>query len=358
MHDRKTVLIPALFPDPVGDRMLAEDDHVEAVYALSEAERALGYRPASRLDLREVAMAEALRERLPTAHALHCLGVRGHLHVDRELIASAERLEVLFIAAAGTDRIDVDAATEHGVVVVNAPGANAAGVAEHALGLMLSLARRVAETDRHAHRERRIAMTRVLETPPGLSLIAGKTVGLVGCGASGSELAWRCAALGAEVIGFDPRLGRARAGDAPIRRVDSLRELLTRADHVSLHVPLTSDTAGMIGARELALMKPTAFFVNTARGACVDTAALTAALRERSIAGAALDVTDPEPLPDGHELFDLDNVVLTPHIAGYSPETNRAATVAAVGAALAALRGVRPHHIVNPQAWRGDTARV
>jgi D-3-phosphoglycerate dehydrogenase len=341
----KSILIPALLPDPVGDRMLAAADGVRVIYALDEAERAHGYRPAARLAARDAAWERACVEQLPRVHALHCLGVRGHLPVTRELLDRAPYLEVLFIAASGTDKIDLAAAAERGITVVSAGGANAVGVAEHALGLMLALTRRIADSDRFAHRERRVSTTRLLETMPPLSLLSGRTIGIVGLGSIGRALAGRCRlGLGMDVLAYDPHVSTANPG---VRLVDTLEELLQRADHVSLHTPLTAATAGLIGARELALMKPTAYLINTARGGVVDTDALVAALRAGTIAGAGLDVTDPEPLPDGHPLFDCENVVLTPHVGGSSPELNRAVTAAAVSGALQAL------HI--PHRERGES---
>jgi phosphoglycerate dehydrogenase-like enzyme len=334
----KSILIPALLPDPVGDQMLAAADGVRVIYALKASERALGYRPAARLAARDAAWERARDEHLPHVHALHCLGVRGHLKVTRDLLDCAPNLEVLFIAASGIDQIDGAAAAERGIAVVNAPGANAAGVAEHALGLLLALTRRIADSDRFAHRERRAEKTRLLETMPPLSLLSGRTLGVVGLGSIGRALARR-ARLGfdMEVIAFDPYA----PSEAGVRRVDTLDELLAQADHVSLHTPLTAATTRLIGARELALMKPTAYLINTARGAAVDTDALVAALRDGTIAGAGLDVTDPEPLPPGHRLFAGENVVLTPHVGGLSPESNRAATVTAVSGALQALNRTR-----------------
>jgi phosphoglycerate dehydrogenase-like enzyme len=126
---------------------------------------------------------------------------------------------------------------------------------------------------------------------------------------------------------------------------------LARADFVSINTPFTAETESLIGARELAAMKPSAFLVNTARGKVVDSDALVAALRDGTIAGAGLDVTDPEPLPAGHPLFDLDNVILTPHLGGNASEVFRASSMTPVRLALDALRGKRPRHLVNPQAW-------
>lgn len=345
----KSILIPALLPDPVGDRMLAAADDVRVIYALDEAERAHGYRPAARLAARDAAWERASAEHLPHVHALHCLGVRGHLPVTRALLDRATHLEVLFIAASGTDKIDLPAAAERGIAVVNAPGANADGVAEHALGLLLALTRRIADSDRFAHRERRADMTRLLETMPPLSLLSGRTLGVIGLGSIGRALARRCRlGLGMDVIAYDPFAGPTDG----VRLVDTLDELLASADHVSIHTPLTETTTHLIGARELALMKPTAYLINTARGAAVDTGALVEALQAGTIAGAGLDVTDPEPLPANHPLFDCENVVLTPHVGGLSPELNRAATIAAVTGALRALqRGVSHVH-------SGPAARV
>jgi phosphoglycerate dehydrogenase-like enzyme len=190
------------------------------------------------------------------------------------------------------------------------------------------------------------------------SMLTGKTLGIVGYGFVGRTLAGMCrAAFNMKVLVFDPLFDPIEASRQGVEMIDDLGDLLGRCDFVSLNAPLNEHTRGMIGAAQLKLMKKSAYLINTGRGPIVDTDALVQALRERMIAGAGLDVTDPEPLPPGHPLFDLDNVILTPHLAGNAPETFRASAVTASGLALDVLRGKRPLHIVNPAAWERLQAR-
>jgi D-3-phosphoglycerate dehydrogenase len=351
----KKVLIPGMLPHPDGDALLAAAPDVEVIYAQSETERAHGYFAPERLELRRAALAAALDRWLPEVHAMHCLGVGGHLPVTGEMIRRAQHLEVLFVASSGTDKIDVATATALGVLVINAPGANAPAVAEHAVGLMLSLARRIADSDRVAHAERRIIPGRLAVTAPALSVLSGKTLGLVGYGHIGREVARICrVAFGMRILAFDPYAHEIE--DAEL--YDDLHALLPECDVVSVHAPLTDATRGMLGAAELELMKPSAYLVNTSRGGTIDTAALVEALETRTIAGAGLDVTDPEPLPDGHPLFGLENVILTPHSGGNSPEMMGPMSTTAVELTLTALRGERPAELVNPAAWERRRVRA
>jgi phosphoglycerate dehydrogenase-like enzyme len=264
----------------------------------------------------------------------------------------AALLEVVFISAAGTDKIDVRAATERGILVINAAGANAPAVAEHAVGLMLALCRRIADTDRVAHETKKVDAMRVMQTPPRLSLLRGKTLTIIGFGFIGRTIAQICRqGFGMHVVAFDPFFDSIEAERLGVSLVDDLDEALAAGDFVSVNTPFNAQTAALIGARELAIMKDSAYLVNTARGGVVDPDALLVALRDRTIAGAALDVTEPEPLPPGHPLFDLDNVILTPHVGGNASEVFRASSVTPVRLLLEALRGGHPRHLINPSAW-------
>jgi D-3-phosphoglycerate dehydrogenase len=160
-----------------------------------------------------------------------------------------------------------------------------------------------------------------------------------------------------QVVAFDPYFDSIEAERLGVTLVDDLDQALAAADFVSVNTPFNAQTAALIGAKELAVMKDTAYLVNTARGGVVDPDALLAALRDRTIAGAALDVTEPEPLPPGHPLFDLDNVILTPHMGGNAPEVFRASSVTPVRLLLEALRGGRPRHLINPSAWARHVER-
>lgn len=352
MAQPKKVLIPTFLLHPDADALLADAPDVEVVYALDETERAIGIAGIGRAAQREAAVAAALERHLPDIHALHAIGPLGHLPVTAEMFARAEHLEVVFISAAGTDKIDVPAATRHGVVVVNGVGANAPAVAEQAVGLMLALCRRIADTDRHAHADKHVDPLRVMQSPPPLSLLQGKTLLVVGYGFIGRTITQICRdGFGMRVLAFDPYFDPIEAERQGVTMVENLAEGLAAADVVSLNTPLSVETSALIGSKELAAMKPSAYLVNTARGPVVDTDALVEALAGGVIAGAGLDVTDPEPLPDGHPLFDLDNVVLTPHVGGNAPEVFRASSMTPVRLTLEALRGRRPRHMINPEAW-------
>jgi D-3-phosphoglycerate dehydrogenase len=355
---RKKVLIPTFLLHPDADALLANSGDVEVIYGLDEAERAIGLGGTDRFELRQRAVAEALDRYLGEVHALHAMGPGGHLPVTSEMLQRASLLEVVFISAAGTDKIDVPAATELGILVINAVGANAPAVAEHAVGLMLALCRRIADTDRLAHATKKVDAMRVMQTPPRLSLLRDKTLTIVGFGFIGRTIAQICAqGFGMHVLAYDPFFDAIEAERLGVTIVEDLHEALAAADFVSVNTPFNPETAALIGAKELKTMKSSAFLVNTARGGVVDPDALLAALRDRTIAGAALDVTEPEPLPPDHPLFDLDNVILTPHVGGNASEVFRASSVTPVRLLLQALRGERPRHLINPHAWSRHVER-
>jgi D-3-phosphoglycerate dehydrogenase len=355
---RKQVLIPTFLLHPDATRLLEEADDIEVVYALDPEERALGIAGAGRREVRQQAVAAALEQHLGAVNALHALGPGGHMPVTAAMLDRAAHLEVVFISAAGTDRIDVASATELGILVINAVGANAPAVAEHAVGLMLALCRRICDTDRDAHAHKRVDPLRVVQTPPPLSLLGGKVLAVIGYGFVGRSIADIVQrGFGMEVIAYDPYFDPIEAERQGVRILDDLHAVLRSADFVSINTPFGAETAALIGAAELSAMRPTAFLVNTARGGVVDAEALLKALTAGTIAGAALDVTDPEPLPDGHPFFDLDNVVLTPHVGGNAPEVFRASSVTPVRLTLDALRGRRPRHLVNPGAWERHVDR-
>jgi D-3-phosphoglycerate dehydrogenase len=355
---RKKVLIPTFLLHPDADALLESAEDIEVIYGLDEAERAIGLGGTDRFAQRDQAVKVALDRYLGEVHALHAMGPGGHLPVSAEMFERAALLEVVFISAAGTDKIDVNAATERGILVINAAGANAPAVAEHAVGLMLALCRRIADTDRVAHETKKVDAMRVMQTPPRLSLLRGKTLTIIGFGFIGRTIAQICRqGFGMHVVAFDPFFDSIEAERLGVTLVEDLDEALAAGDFVSVNTPFNAQTAALIGARELAIMKDSAYLVNTARGGVVDPDALLVALRDRTIAGAALDVTEPEPLPPGHPLFDLDNVILTPHVGGNASEVFRASSVTPVRLLLEALRGGRPRHLINPSAWSRHVER-
>ena len=266
------------------------------------------------------------------------LVVRGRTRVTSGVLSSAApRLKVVGRAGVGVDNIDLEAAARIGVIVVNAPLASTTSVAEHTLALMLSLARRIPDADRSLRRgEWRKAELEGVE-------LSGRTLGIIGVGRIGSALAARARALGMHCIGFDPHLA---PGEFRRRGVDpsGFAELLGLSDFISLHVPLTPETQGMIGPREFEMIRPGARLICTARGGLVDEASLLSALESGRLAGAALDVFAHEP-PGPTSLVSHPNLVATPHIGAQTIEAQRRAAHDIAEELLAALGG-------QPLRWR------
>ncbi|HRY53493.1 MAG TPA: 2-hydroxyacid dehydrogenase [Spirochaetia bacterium] len=234
------------------------------------------------------------------------------LPMNRATIESMPRLKLIQRWGVGFDKVDIAAAGERGIPVAIAPGANAAPVSELALLLMLATYRNLVGLH-NGIVQGRWEKEKFIDNS---FMIKGKTVGLIGCGAIGSLVAKKAQAFGAEVVYFDARrLPEETERELGLKYL-GLDEVLSTADIISLHLPLLDSTRGMIGAREIGLMKPTAILVNTARGEIMDSGALAAALREKRIAGAGLDVFDSEPLSPESPLRSLDNVVMTPHVGG------------------------------------------
>ena len=242
--------------------------------------------------------------------------VRSAVQVNAELLEHARKLRVIGRAGVGVDNIDLDAATRKGIAVMNTPGANAIAVAEHTLALMLAMARHIGRANELMH-----AGKWEKKSLQGTEL-RGKTVGIVGLGRVGMEVARRARAFGMEVVAHDPFVSTAVAKEQGIRMA-KLEEVYAAADYLSLHVGLTPQTAGMINAESLKKMKPGVRLVNCARGELIDEAALAQGLKQGRVAGAALDVFAEEP-PKNSPLTAIENVILTPHIAGSTFEAQEA----------------------------------
>jgi D-3-phosphoglycerate dehydrogenase len=239
------------------------------------------------------------------------VNIRGRTRFPREVLAALPGLRLISIWGTGTDNVDLKAATDLGITVMNTPGVSALSVAEGTLTLMLAAARKVPALD---------AATKAGQWPRGMvTQLLGKTLGVLGTGAIGAQVARLGKGIGMNVIAWSFHPNQALADELGLRYVSRV-ELLRTADVVSVHVRLTPETTGMIGRAELATMKPTALLINTARGACVDEAALVEALERGTIAGAGLDVFATEPLPANDPLLTAPNVVMTPHSAGVTPE--------------------------------------
>jgi D-3-phosphoglycerate dehydrogenase len=231
------------------------------------------------------------------------------------------------------------------VIVCNNSGPGREAVAEHALGFMLALAKKIVVADRVMRRER-VQDRSALRS----SELLGKTLGIVGVGQIGGRLIELCAPFAMEVLAFDPYLSAEDARARGAEKVE-LDELLERADFVQLNCPLTPETEGLIGREEFARMKPTAFFITTARGPVHDEAALYDALVSGGIAGAGIDVFHDEPPDPSHPLLSLDNVVASPHTAGITEEATRDIAQATARQWLAIFAGKVPPRLINPEAW-------
>jgi len=257
---------------------------------------------------------------LELAKDVDAIIVRSKPKVTRKVIENAPNLKVIGRAGVGLDNIDLDAAKERSIEVVNSPGASSRSVAELAMALMFNVTRKIAFADRKM-REGVWAKKQCM----GFEL-DGKTLGIVGFGRIGYNIAKIAKAMGMNLLLYDPYPNFERAKEVGGKFVE-LEELLKESDVVTLHVPLLDSTYHLINEERLKLMKPTAILINAARGPIIDTNALVKALREGWIAGAGLDVFEEEPLPAGHELTKLDNVVLTPHIGASTVEAQMRAGV-------------------------------
>ena len=271
------------------------------------------------------------------------LVVRSRTKVTKEVLFRGARLKVVGRAGVGVDNIDVDEATVRKIVVVNAPTASTVSVAELAIGHMISLLRHLPEADRSVK-----AGKWEKSKFEGRELF-GKTLGLLGSGRIGAEVAKRAQAFGMPVIAHDPYLPKGAASAAGIRLVDK-DALFRDADVLSSHAALTPETRGLVGAPELAKMRPNAILVNCARGEIVDERALAEALRAKKISGAAIDVFATEP-PSGSPLLEAPNVVFTPHLGASTSEGQSRAGAIVADQVLKVLAGKRPEFVVNPKVY-------
>jgi D-3-phosphoglycerate dehydrogenase / 2-oxoglutarate reductase len=311
----------------------------------------LGKRDDVRLDrLDNGGLTDPAKAVLAAAHAYQTGSTRdelvAHYHTGAELLQHTPNLLIVSTNGAGYDTVDVRACTERGILIVNQAGGNAESVAEHVLGMLLLLSKRVVECDRAL----RAGTLNDRGDFTGREA-HGKTIGIVGIGNVGRRVAELCRGLlRMEVLAYDPYVDAAEVRRRGASKVE-LDELLRSADFVSINCPLTEETRGMIGAREYALMKPTAYFITTARGFIHDEAALEAALRDKKIAGAGLDVWDKEPPPAAHPLLKFDNVIASAHTAGVTREARANMGRIAAEQMLDALDGKPVTRIVNPLVW-------
>lgn len=329
---RKKVLAPALAPSL--DEWSEKPDPLELKRL---AERLMEF-----AEVHQPKDAIELLENVSDANVL-----AGAPKVDRELLEKAKSLELVQCFGIGYDHVDVEECSRRGVVVCNVGEIYSEPVAQHALALMLDLSKKVTLADRSVRNGRWRKMDWM-----GVQLW-GKTLGVVGLGNIGGRIALKCRlAFNMKILAYDPYVLPARAQLYGAELVE-LEKLLMESDIVVLSVPLTKETRGMIGKRELSLMKRSAYLINVCRGAVVDTGALIWALENGVIAGAGLDVTEPEPLPQDSPLLMMDNVILTPHIASSTREAVYETYRGAVENIIRYLRGEKPYWVVNAEKLYG-----
>ena len=265
---------------------------------------------------------------------------------DKDLLERAQNLVAVSSTGAGYDYIDVKACTDAGIVVVNQTGTNKESVAEHALGMMLAVSKKMIQADRRLRRESHLDRMELIGTE-----MLGKTLGVVGLGAIGTRTAELCrVAFKMRIIAYDPYLNKKETSLRGACKVD-LETLLKEADFITVHCPRTEETLDMFGSKQFADMKNDAVFVTTARGGIVNEEALALALKQNEILGAGVDVFWKEPPGPEHCLMELDNVLVTPHHAGITKEANKNMSAGSAEQWISLLRGNEPPRLVNPEVW-------
>ncbi|MFN8449775.1 MAG: NAD(P)-dependent oxidoreductase [Anaerolineae bacterium] len=282
--------------------------------------------------------APKLREKLATAHALIA---RDDVVIDRALLDSAPVLRVIGRVGASVSGIDLETATSRGIIVMNAPGVNAVAAGELAVTLMLALSRSLIDV----HNSLKSGFWLLDRKRQAGTQLSGKTLGLIGMGRVGTIVAQRCLSFGMTVLAYDPYIADDQLDDKRVTLV-GLSELLRRSDYVSIHVPATGETRGMINASVISQMKPGARLINTAHGSVLDEAAVAAAVKDGKLAGVGVDVYGEEP-PYNSPLIGLNNVIHTPHIGDNTVEATGDLSLLIVTQVLDALRGDDYRNVVN-----------
>ncbi len=273
-------------------------------------------------------------------------------------IQALKKCRVLSRMGVGYDNIEIKAATDNGIAVAYVPGASVSEVSDHAMALLLALARRILPLGRIGKTSVwSQASPELTAIRKGMQRIAGLTLGLVGMGRIGRTLVPKAKAFGLRVITYDPFVGPEAARQMGIELVD-FQQLLKQADFISLHAPLTSQTRHLFSMEQFRQMRRTGYIINTARGALIDEGALVTALKEGLIAGAALDVTEQEPLPPESALLQMENVILTAHSAFYSEASAEDTRRQGVESILLALQGIWPDALVNPEVKQRPNRRI
>jgi D-3-phosphoglycerate dehydrogenase / 2-oxoglutarate reductase len=283
--------------------------------------------------------------------------IARNTRITRQMMEAAPKLKVIGRHGVGYDTVDIGSAGRLNIPVVYTPAANTESVAELALGFILCAGRKIVEANRLMQSETLISDTitmPIMAKRHGLvnADLWGKTLGIIGVGRIGSTLAKKMiAALNMQVLGYDPYVDAKTLAGYGVKKVDKLEDMLPQCDFVSLNCPGGDETRHMMNARTLALMKPNAYLINTARGTIVDEAALVQAVQTKQIAGAAVDVYDPEPPVPGDPLIHTDTIIVTPHMGAQTAESlYNMATMVAQGV-IDVLGGTRPQYLVNPAVW-------
>jgi D-3-phosphoglycerate dehydrogenase / 2-oxoglutarate reductase len=337
LANRKKVVRFDLWQDPSFAERLAREGDIDLTVAAREGPEEDAWAALGQAHVYQVTSA---KDELPRRY-----------FVTAELLERCPKLLLVSSNGAGYDTVDVAACTKAGILVVNQAGGNANSVAEHTIGLMLDISRRVSECDRRLRRERGFSREDIMGHE-----LRGQVLGLVGIGHIGSRVATMAHVFDMTVLATDPYLTDEEIGRRGAKAV-KLEELLAQSDIVSLHCPRDKDTLKMIDARAFARMKRGAVFVTTARGGIHDEAALLEALQSGHISGAGLDVWDKEPPPLDHPMLKLDNVVATYHTAGVTHEARRSMATFAAEQIVGVLKGGRPPRLINPEAWPAYAAR-
>jgi D-3-phosphoglycerate dehydrogenase len=300
------------------------------------------------METRQLLSPEALIERIERQN-LSIVVIEADFLFE-EVFEAADKLCFVGVCRAGLNQVDIDAATRHGVLVVNTPGRNAVSVAELAVGLMLSLARRIPGAHYLVHSGQWLDPVGPYTSLRGLEL-AGKTAGIIGFGAIGAEVTKRLLAFDMKVLTCDPYVSPEKVAQAGAKPV-TLPELMPESDFIVIGCPATRETVGLIGEEMIRLMRPTAYLINPAAWEVVDEPALLHALETRRIAGAAFDTYATHPVPNRSPLLKLTNVVLTPHIGGATDGTIARYSQMMTDDIERFLEGERPLNLVNAEAWR------
>lgn len=312
----------------------------------------LGKRPDIHVDKLENETSDAVAEPVLThAHAYQIGSSRQELAMKfqgyKPLLERCPNLLVLSTNGAGFDTLSLKDATEAGVAVVNQAGGNKEGVAEHVLGMMLALSKRIVQADNAMRSGKPYKRIDYMGDD-----IKGRTIGIIGLGHVGSRVAELCNGLfQMRVLAYDPYRSAAQIESKGADKVDELEDMLRLADYVSVNCPHTAETRGMMGAKQFATMHKHAYFISTARGGIHDEAALAEALRDGQISGAGLDVWEEEPPPSDHPLLQFENVIASPHNAGITRQSRHNIARIAAEQLLEVLDGKHPPRLLNPEVW-------